>query len=128
MLDEYHEFVKKQEEHISKEVLVTKRKVDEDANTLQNNEQKKIKPLDPETNEVPAKASDDSDTKKIVTMHAKYMKSKFDKRDTPKSILHSHTHKMDFARPVYRTEEKLPQRIFKSAVEVNNVIYTTPYW
>jgi hypothetical protein len=31
-------------------------------------------------------------------------------------------------KPIYRTEEKLPERAFKSVLEFNGVFYTTPHW
>jgi hypothetical protein len=47
---------------------------------------------------------------------------------SPKSILHTMTMEMDLPKPVYRTETKIPERVYKSVVEVNNAFYTTPYW
>jgi hypothetical protein len=47
---------------------------------------------------------------------------------TPKSILHTFTIENDLPRPIYRTEEKNPERVYKSVVEVNKVFYTTPQW
>lgn len=47
---------------------------------------------------------------------------------TPKSILHTWTMESDLPRPVYSTEEKKPERVYKSIVEVNNIQYTTCYW
>lgn len=47
---------------------------------------------------------------------------------SPKSILHTFTLENDLPRPIYKTEEKKPERVFNSVVQVNNVLYTTPYW
>ncbi len=47
---------------------------------------------------------------------------------TPKSILHTYTLDNNLKKPIYITEEKKPERVYKCAVEVNDVIYTTPNW
>jgi hypothetical protein len=51
---------------------------------------------------------------------------------TPKSILHTHTMAKNIPRPVYKTEEKKPERVYKSVVEISDgttsKFYTAPYW
>ncbi len=118
MTDFYEKFLQRKDTRISKEIVVTKRKVSESYD-VQNNEQKKVKSEE---------FSDVVDDKNIITKHAKYVKSKFNSIDTPKSILHGYTMKMNWPKPVYKTEEKRPERVYKSMVEVNNVLYATPYW
>ena len=127
MTEEYNKFLQRQEEQINREIIVvSKRKVSETFKcdeSIQNNEQnKKLKP------ELEEATSNDLFTTQVITKHAKYVKTKFNSRDTPKSLLHTYTMKMNWSRPVYKTEEKGPQRVFKSSVEVNNVVYATPYW
>jgi hypothetical protein len=47
---------------------------------------------------------------------------------SPKSILHTHTMNNKLPRPIYHTEEKKPERVFKSVLELNGVFYTTTHW
>ena len=51
---------------------------------------------------------------------------------TPKSILHTYTMAKNIPRPVYKTEEKKPERVYKSVVEISDgtasKFYTAPYW
>lgn len=49
-------------------------------------------------------------------------------RETPKSILHTWTIHNNIAKPVYKTETKLPERVYKSTLELDNIFYETPYW
>lgn len=70
MLDEYKAVSKKEEDLINKEIIVTKRKCEEEViqgcKDVQNNEQtitKKMKSDDSESSE-----------KKVITMHARYIK------------------------------------------------------
>ena len=57
-----------------------------------------------------------------------FKRTKFSSRDTPKSILHGYTIKNNLPRPIYKTVEKKPERVYKSNLEMDNVIYNTPYW
>ncbi len=121
MNDVYEKFLKNKELRINKEIVITKRKASESDN-IQNNEEKKVK-----SEELSGQTNDSGD-KIIVTKHAKYVKSKFNQINTPKNILHAYAKKMNWPSPIYKTEEKRPERVYKSMVEVNNVFYATPYW
>jgi hypothetical protein len=47
---------------------------------------------------------------------------------SPKSILHTYSMDNKLSRPVYRTEEKRPERVFKSVLEFNGAFYTNTQW
>jgi hypothetical protein len=47
---------------------------------------------------------------------------------SPKSILHAYSYDRVLVKPVYKTEEKKPERIYKSVLEFNGYFYTSPFW
>ena len=49
-------------------------------------------------------------------------------RETPKSLLHTWTIHNELEKPVYTTETKLPERVYKSTLKLDNILYETPYW
>ncbi len=51
-----------------------------------------------------------------------------DKVVSPKMILHQYSRDNEFSKPIYKTEEKKPERIYKAVVEFNGVFYTSPFW
>ncbi|RNA20300.1 tRNA-dihydrouridine(20) synthase [NAD(P)+]-like [Brachionus plicatilis] len=107
MLNEYNELQKKKEEYYRSSAL--KRKIDEEESA----EIKKAK---------------ESGTN-LICRHAKYSKKDFrEGTHTPKSILNAYVIHHGLPKPIYRTEEKLPEKVFKSVLEFNNGFYTTPYW
>lgn len=131
MLDEFKKAQDRLSTHLRRELITSKRKLDEDQSPESEPSNKNLKP-------------------NIICMYAKYHKwvfqlfgalmpfqelfAGFGRKDfrrghlTPKSILHTFTLENDLPKPVYRTEEKLPERVFRSVVEVNNMCYTTPDW
>ncbi len=57
-----------------------------------------------------------------------YRKDFADKVVSPKMILHQYSRDNEFSKPIYKTEEKKPERIYKAVVEFNGVFYTSPFW
>lgn len=128
MMEQYKEHVKKQEELIDRGITIAKRKSDS-SDAFQNDEDSVVKKIKPDDILKTDEILDESvDGKKVITMHAKYVRTRFASRDTPKSILHGYSIQHRLPRPIYTTVEKKPERVYKSSLEFNNVIYSTPYW
>ncbi|CAF1188313.1 unnamed protein product, partial [Didymodactylos carnosus] len=64
----------------------------------------------------------------IIEKGAKFIRSNYTSCDTPKSALNSYCIKEKLKRPIYRTEEMKPQRIFRTILELDNKRYTTTTW